>query len=1037
MKRYHAVLIAVSGCLLLATPALALDMEYYTYGGFNPIVQAFTKIALIFSDVSYEGLIFITTVLGIIAATYSYVGKAAIGMRIVPLTYLVPILFGAVVYLAAFVPKGTITVYDPTLNRFQAVGDVPDAVVLIAGFLNKIEKGLVDIIETAAAPDSEFTTTAGGIGFKTLESVVGSSPKDNYLRVSMIRYIKDCVTFELLRPGTTLSLDDLRNTSTDFLTELSQAVNPSVYTVYYDASAPEGTAMNCTGAWSRLQPIYANPANYDEALKKVCSKAHFNPAEATEMDTCKTLLSSTLNFTTGTAVAPEKIIQQRQIAEILYNFYFKDDYETSALMEANRKVTATGLGIGLTMNEWIPIIKAIMTAVAISMVPFLVIFLPTPIFTKAVSVMFGFFVFLSTWGVADAVIHGAAMDYASYMFEDMRQSSLGVYAIASFPNLSLKMLSMFGVIRSAGIMLASIFAMMLISFGGSALAHLATNLMGIARNAGTQAGHLLTPEGNAASMNEQIRTAGLLEGMQEHRFTTMAAANAFSVSGINRQVGNYVAAMNTRQALEKSGQIPIGTSDADMARMMAGAKVSVGANAGPVDVSTGPNGSSTQMQSSSVNSDGSVTTMTTGAGGTGVAEDRLAAGSASYAVDGSGGRDLTRASVNGLNPVTVGAMAQHQSVVSASKSLGSGTNWNLAYDHLQKDSLTSSQAQSYSEKLDNALKEGWTRSFNDKSSFVHTMDETTRTQFMGAVGAGWAKGIQLGGNGQIAVTGNDNEKVSFSVDESTSKAFARDQARVRSEALQQTFSSSSGLDYMTRMAKQIGASEAYSYLNDARSIRGATESYGADLTTALVRNYATERYGSDSPENIRRTIGDFNHFLTQQGSQGVSNMQSIISGFVSGGGYGWGPTASDVQSSIGATKARIGGQDIMRAAVNQATSTAAGRTSGIGPDGFSSSHDGGPLQPPDANGVSRDAEHLREVNRREERGEGRIQTTVGGMAKETVGNGLPGLVDSQGDRPTGENYFQELPSVPAGVNLPEPGPVPDGSISVLGDLRKK
>ena len=78
---------------------------------------------------------------------------------------------------------------------------------------------------------------------------------------------------------------------------------------------------------------------------------------------------------------------------------------------------------------------------------------------------------------------------------------------------------------------------------------------------------------------------------------------------------------------------------------------------------------------------------------------------------------------------------------------------------------------------------------------------------------------------------------------------------------------------MTKMAKQIGATEAYSYLNDAREMRSSTESYGADLTTALVRNYATERYGSESPENIRHAISDFNHFLTQQGSQGVDNMK--------------------------------------------------------------------------------------------------------------------------------------------------------------------
>jgi len=139
--------------------------------------------------------------------------------------------------------------------------------------------------------------------------------------------------------------------------------NTAVYTVYYDSVHPEGTNVTCTEAWNSLQPIYANPNNYDEAIKKVCSKAYFDPANTVELNTCQTLLTSTLNFTTGTAVTPEKIIQQRQIAEILYNFYFQDDYETSMLMESNRKITSTGLGTGLTMNEWIPIIRAVMTAI--------------------------------------------------------------------------------------------------------------------------------------------------------------------------------------------------------------------------------------------------------------------------------------------------------------------------------------------------------------------------------------------------------------------------------------------------------------------------------------------------------------------------------------------------------------------------------------------------------------------------------------------------------------------------------------------------
>ncbi|MCP3871242.1 MAG: conjugal transfer protein TraG, partial [Gammaproteobacteria bacterium] len=267
--------------------------------------------------------------------------------------------------------------------------------------------------------------------------------------------------------------------------------------------------------------------NYDEAIKRACAKAHFDPNSTTEMLRCESLISTTMLHVTGNTYTPERLIQQRQIAEILYNFYYQDDYETSVLMESDRKIVATGMGIGITMNEWIPIIRAIMTAVAIGTLPFLALFLPTPVIGRAASVMFGFFVFLTTWGVTDAVIHGAAMDYAAYAFEDVRQSNLGVYAMASFPNMSLKMMAMFGVIRSAGIMLASIFSMMLVRFGGSALAHFATNLGSIARGAGAQAGALITPEGNASALAEQTRIAGLLEGMQEHRFTNMAAAGAY------------------------------------------------------------------------------------------------------------------------------------------------------------------------------------------------------------------------------------------------------------------------------------------------------------------------------------------------------------------------------------------------------------------------------------------------------------------------------------------------------------------------------
>ena len=230
----HAILFLVFLVVAIfqASPAYAIDMEYYTYGGFGPITQAFTRLALIFSDAGYIGLFTVVTVLGFLAGSISWFVQVANGGKATPLIWTVPIFFGIILYFGLFVPKGNITVYDPTLNRFQTIGGIPDAVVFTAGVLNKIERGLVEIIDTASAPDSEYSRGAGGIGFNTLESVRNSYIKDNHLRTSLIRYTKDCVTFELMRPGTTLSLDTLRNDTTDFLTELGKAVHPAIYTVY-------------------------------------------------------------------------------------------------------------------------------------------------------------------------------------------------------------------------------------------------------------------------------------------------------------------------------------------------------------------------------------------------------------------------------------------------------------------------------------------------------------------------------------------------------------------------------------------------------------------------------------------------------------------------------------------------------------------------------------------------------------------------------------------------------------------------------------
>jgi len=113
---------------------------------------------------------------------------------------------------------------------------------------------------------------------------------------------------------------------------------------------------------------------------------------------------------------------------------------------------------------------------------------------------------------------------------------------------------------------------------------------------------------------------------------------------------------------------------------------------------------------------------------------------------------------------------------------------------------------SYSDTLNNA--HSWKQALNDQSSFIHSLDEIQRTQLQGMLGAGGrVTGASLVANGQLSVVGGDGERVSFNISEDTAKAFSRDEAKVRSEAVAHTFSNGRGLDYLANVAKRIGATE--------------------------------------------------------------------------------------------------------------------------------------------------------------------------------------------------------------------------------------
>ena len=539
------LILGLTIAMLSAAPdANAVDMEYYTYNGFGAVVTAFQKISLIFSDNGYRALFFTVTALGIFIAGAAAYFQLLKGARFSPLSWAWPVGLGICLYLGLMVPTGNVTIYDPVLNRFQTVGRIPDGIVVVAGILNKIERGLVDIISTSGTPQS-FQDYAGGIGFDMLLKASGGHLKirDQYIDESLKRYTKDCLFFELQRPGTSLSVNDITSSSTDFMTQYAQAANPAIFTIWYSESDRTGMTMSCADAWTYLQGYFSDPLNMGDTIRYACSNAGFNADNPGELTKCAEIISNYASYVEGGAftIPAPNFMRQVYMAEVLNDMLLDANPDLAVKGLASRSIMTGGLGMGIVANEWLPVARAVITAVAIGLIPILVIFIPTPLAGKALGLVAGMFIWLTAWGVTDAITHGIATDYAYGVFEYVRQNALGFAAVMNMPDASLKALSMFGLIRTSGIMLATVITGMLVRFGGHALAMMAGTISGTVQSQGSQAAsQAVTPEGGARSV-ESVRTS----------IPTWSNANRWSIqdyAGLEtaRRVGATGGMMNVR-----------------------------------------------------------------------------------------------------------------------------------------------------------------------------------------------------------------------------------------------------------------------------------------------------------------------------------------------------------------------------------------------------------------------------------------------------------------------------------------------------------
>ncbi len=535
-------ILAVLG-LCACTQAHALDMEYYVYNGFDDALGAFQRLALIFSDSNYITLFTAVIILAFVLAatvfaTRGLTGGAPMDVR----SWVIPLLVGAVIFRALILPKGTIYLYDPVRNENQAIGGVPDAIVVVAGTLNLLERGVVDIVDTASA--YPYANEAGGITFDLIYRATAewNDVDSFYYTMSLGRYFTDCGLPALASQAYSVNMDQLKRGTSDFRTLLEAMASPANYTVYYDAANKAGLTMTCATDWQvNLSPFLNSPGSFDGVINGICAKAGLNMSSANQRTRCRELLATAATQAGAIGTDAVGFVRQAYIASAIDRAMQDKDPDLAQKAVANRNLMIQGTGAGNYINEWMPTIRAVSLGIVLGMIPVVALFVVTPLVGQALLITAGMLVWFTMWGVTDAIMHQMAVDGAQRVFQRISDFQLGLDSIWLMPEASTKSLAYFGKIRGMSMAIATALCGLLFKMSGSLFSG-AQELAQATETAGADAGRLTqTTEGRA-----QLRQ-GLVEGQASELTrarTSMDNWTAHSAYSSMSAIGSTTAMLN-------------------------------------------------------------------------------------------------------------------------------------------------------------------------------------------------------------------------------------------------------------------------------------------------------------------------------------------------------------------------------------------------------------------------------------------------------------------------------------------------------------
>ena len=318
----------------------------------------------------------------------------------------------------------------------------------------------------------------------------------------------------------------------DVVSALAPLRNQAVYTSWVSPSNPQGATVTCDQAYVSLKSDLGNPAAYGARIADICTKNGYTSGNATQLAECKSRMENGLQTIFGASgLSLNTAMSNVLVSQAITDAMLQNNPDVATTMLTNRAMINGGMADAITNPEWLSFIMAGVIAIILSVTPLLLLLVFTPLMGKALTLLFGLWIFITSWQIADALLLQAGTDEILTAMNDLKSMGLGIDAVQMGPSSTMKAMSVMASARETALQIAMLIAGLfgVSAYGLSAFGQKAMSRLD--RVTEETSDKAFTPEGKGAQIDAMNRGHATLQTAADiGNIELMSSATSFNQS---------------------------------------------------------------------------------------------------------------------------------------------------------------------------------------------------------------------------------------------------------------------------------------------------------------------------------------------------------------------------------------------------------------------------------------------------------------------------------------------------------------------------